>query len=66
MIDVLMMEKISERGNAEPYTLSKRCKPHVVLLYVIILSTREPCNAWPRSTQVKPSQQINSVLAGNA
>ena len=45
VIDVLMTEKIRERGNAEPYSLSKRCKPHVVLLYVIILLTREPCNS---------------------
>ena len=37
VMEVLMMEKIRERGNAEPYILSKRCKPHVVLLYVIII-----------------------------
>ena len=37
VMEVLMMENNKDRGNAEPYILSRRCRPHEVLLYVIIL-----------------------------
>ena len=36
-MEVLMIENNKDRGNAEPYILSRRCRPHEVLLYVIIL-----------------------------
>ena len=78
VMEVLMMENNKDRGNAEPYILSRRCRPHEVLLYVIILPgaatalaarsatlTRGPTAAKALSTSQQELSTLTRLTAGH-